>query len=130
MEVANLKEFPVSGDNNLRRDYETPEQLRHRVVNILEHCNGIENCWVVFTTLIPSIGWYQETKHTFKLFNEIMQSEITKYPYAELCKITRQFYKGEKLDEQFYEDDIHLSASGAEVMARSVFRKLSFLSLE
>ena len=53
-------------DNNLRHNQEAPEDLRCRVANILDHCDQIPDCWVVFTSLIPSIGMYEETKLIFK----------------------------------------------------------------
>ena len=58
--VVNLR------DNNLRHKRESPEDLRYRVANILDHCDTIPNAWVVFTSLIPSLGMYEETKLDFK----------------------------------------------------------------
>ena len=120
------------GDNDLRpgrygRRAKRPELLRPLVTNILEHCHRIPGCWVVFSSLIPSIGQYQRTKESFIAFNSIMKEETDKFRFSSFCQFTRRLCTNGTLEHSYYTDDVHLSQNGAEMASRALHRHLQYL---
>ena len=59
-------------NNNLRHGSEEPEDLRYLVNQVLDHCQQIQNCKVMFCSLIPSIGHNKSTWESFDLFNKMV----------------------------------------------------------
>ena len=55
-------------DNDLRHGERKPEELRCLVTSLLEYCHQISGCWVVFCSVIPSLGYYNTTKESFIAF--------------------------------------------------------------
>ena len=56
-----------------------------------------------------------------------MREECELWDRASFCPITRNFYKNGVLDPDFYQDSVHLSPLGAEVLANAVFSHLFYL---
>ena len=134
-ETAPLKQVIVIilGDNDLRpgrhgRRAKSPEELRPLVTNILEHCHRIPGCWVVFSSLIPSIGQYTTTKEPFSAFNRIMKEETDKFPFSSFCQFTRRLFVNGVLEPSYYSDDVHLSQLGAKIVASAMYRHLEYLT--
>ena len=116
------------GDNNLRHGENRPEELRHLVSSVLEHCHGIPGCWVVFSSLIPSIGHYNTTKESFSAFNRVMKEETDKFTFSSFCQFTRRLFVNGVLEPSYFTDDVHLSQLGAEIFARALHRHLQYLT--
>ena len=133
-ETAPLKQviMILLGDNDLRpgrhgRRAKRPEELRPLVSNILQHCHRIPGCWVVFASLIPSIGHSNTTKESFIAFNRIMKEETDKFRFSSFCQFTRRLCVNGVLQPTYYTDDVHLSPIGAEIIARALHRHLQYI---
>ena len=123
----------ILGDNDLRpgrhgRRAKRPEELRPLVSNILQHCHRIPGCWVVFASLIPSIGHSNTTKESFIAFNRIMKEETDKFRFSSFCQFTRRLCVNGVLQPTYYTDDVHLSPIGAEIIARALHRHLQYIT--
>ena len=64
------------------------------------------------------------------MFNKMVEVETDCRSKAYFVKFTRRLYKSGplgQLDPANYSDDVHLSAQGAGIVARAIFRRLQFL---
>ena len=115
-------------DNDLRHGEKQPEALRRLVTSLLEHCHHIPGCWVVFSSLIPSIGYYTTSKDSFIAFNRVMKEETDNFPASSFCQFSRRLLVNGVLEPTYYSDSIHLSELGAEIVARALHRHLQYLT--
>ena len=66
----------------------------------------------------------------FKLFNSILKVETELRSKAYFLDFTRRLYSSGslgQLNQAYFADDVHLSASGAQIVARAIHRHISFL---
>ena len=115
-------------DNDLRHGERKPEELRCLVTSLLEYCHQISGCWVVFCSVIPSLGYYNTTKESFIAFNRVMKEETDKFKKSSsFCQFTRKLLVNGVLNPTYYSDSIHLSEPGAEIVARALHSHLQYL---
>ena len=115
------------GDNNIRalvRRNGHSSAIFPLFSQLLDRLEQIPFCRVVFTSLIPTFGKDQDTKEEFHSLNEYLRNLVKGRPTASFCCFVRQFFVDGELHGDFFDDDVHLSFSGAEIMANAFHRHL------
>ena len=123
------------GGNNHRRKPRNRNQTRQSrpqyvlkfYKDILDHCQTISNCRVVFCTLIPGIGHDQNSKEEFKTMNDLLNELCLSEEYnsfASFCKFTRKLCINGRLNEELYEDRVHLTEAGSQIVAIAIHSHL------
>ena len=115
------------GTNNIRNDGEHPEDLLCYFKEIAEELGTIPNCHLVLVSLVPSFARNEELKNEFWRLSQHFQAMAKLYPHVSWCNWVRQLYSNGKLDPQHFEDDVHLSQSGAVIFTNALIKHLSYL---
>ena len=113
--------------NNIRNDGEYPEELLAFFKEIAEELGTIPNCHLVLVPLVPSFARDEELKNEFWRLQQHFQAMAKLYPHVSWCNWVRQLYSNGELDPQHYEDDVHLSQSGAVIFTNAIIKHLSYL---
>ena len=115
------------GDNNtralLRRNGHS-SAIFPLFSQLLERLEEVPFCRVIFTSLVPTFGKDEDTKEEFHSLNEFLRNLCKDRPRASYCCFVRQLFVNGELNGEFFDDDVHLSFSGAEVMATAFHRHL------
>ena len=115
------------GGNNLRRGQNRPQDVVRHYRDILDHCHTIQNCRVVFCSLIPGIGHDDNSKEDFKTMNDLLSELCYSEEYksfASFCKFTRKLCINGRLNEELYEDQVHLTQAGSQIVAKAIHSHL------
>ena len=113
------------GDNNIRKHGHLPEVILCDYVEIVEQTRKIKNCRLVFTSLVPTFGRDEEYRNEFWRMSEHLKALARLNSHVSWCNFTKCLYKNGRLDPRNFQDDVHLSRSGAKIVAASLFTHLS-----
>ena len=81
------------GGNNIRRGQNRPQDVVRHYRDILDNCHTIQNCRVVFCSLIPGIGHDENSKEDFKTMNDLLSELCHSEEYngfASFCKFIKE----------------------------------------
>ena len=116
------------GTNNIRNDGVYPEDLLPFFVEIAEELGPIPNCHLTLVSLVPSFDLDEVLRNEFWRLSQSFRAMARLYPNVSWCNWVRQLYWNGGLDPQCFEDYVHLSPMGAEILANAIFNHISYHS--
>ena len=116
------------GTNNIRNDGEYPEDLLPFFIEIAEELMVIPNCHLTLVSLVPSFALDLELKNEFWRLSQHFKAMAQIYTNVSWCNWVRRLYWNGELDPQCFEDDVHLSPMGAEILANAIFNHIYYHS--
>ena len=87
---------------------------------LVTEARKIKNCFLIVSTLIPSVENQENCDGFFNEFDENLKSLC---PPSELLNLNKSFLRSKsgKIIWQLYEDGVHLKESGSKTLAEKVF---------
>ena len=118
----------IMGDNNLRWLEDDYIDIVRMMINLVWRARDVPNCHVMVSTLMPSIENQDINQHVFRIYDEMLRKETIINPKYELLDLSKSLRsKDGSIKEKYFQDQVHLNESGAEVVARQIFNKVSKL---
>ena len=125
----NLILYTFTGDNNLRRVKEDPEDYLKLIKKLLNEITNIPKCHLVLTSLLPSLETNHLCKYVFKEVSESIKNITLKYgpERASFINLNKAFLHAGKIKYELYEDGVHLNTAGAKELASRIVNHLKYI---